>query len=246
MSRTLEAAAEEASSCMKCRLSAGRTQVVYGVGDPHADLMFIGEGPGANEDRQGEPFVGAAGQVLNKLLHLIGIERADVRICNVVNCRPPKNRDPLPDEIAACTPYLSEQIELVDPSVVVTLGNFATKFVLDTQVGISKMRGQRFPWQGRTVIPTFHPAAILHSGGERSPQYDLLRSDFELVKKVLAEPRGAAHEGPVVFSAVDAAPPTPMNGPLIPPSEAPRLRRVESPEVREQETPDENQLGLFG
>ena len=185
--RSLEEAAREASTCTKCRLAGGRTQVVYGVGDPHADLMFIGEGPGFHEDKRGEPFVGAAGQLLNRMLAEIELPREGVYICNVVKCRPPGNRDPLPDEIEACTPYLREQIRLIDPVVVVTLGNWATRFILEKQVSISRVRGQRFPWSGRTVIPTFHPAAILHGGGENSNQMLALRTDFQEISRALAE-----------------------------------------------------------
>ena len=135
MSRTLAEAAAEAASCTKCRLAQGRTQVVFGVGDPNADLMFIGEGPGFHEDKQGEPFVGAAGQLLTRMLGEIGLTREEVYIANIVMCRPPGNRDPQPDEIEACTPWLVEQISLIQPKVIVTLGNFATKFVLDTHGG---------------------------------------------------------------------------------------------------------------
>ena len=185
--RTIEEAALEASTCTRCRLSQGRTQVVYGVGDPNADLMFIGEGPGFHEDKQGEPFVGPAGQLLNQVLGEIGLRREQVYINNVVMCRPPGNRDPLPDEIEACKPWLDERIELIEPSVVVTLGNWATRFVLGPRVSISRVRGQRFPWNGRTVIPTFHPAAILHGGVQASKQMESLRADFQEVARALAE-----------------------------------------------------------
>ena len=185
--RTIEEAALEASTCTRCRLSEGRTQVVYGVGDPNADLMFIGEGPGFHEDKQGEPFVGPAGQLLNQVLGEIGLQRERVYINNVVMCRPPGNRDPLPDEIEACKPWLDERIELIDPSVVVTLGNWATRFVLGPRVSISRVRGQRYPWNGRTVIPTVHPAAILHGGGQASKQMEAFRSDLQEVSRALAE-----------------------------------------------------------
>ncbi len=185
--RTLQEAGLEASGCTKCRLSGGRTQVVYGIGNADADLMFIGEGPGYYEDKQGEPFVGAAGQLLNKMLEEIGIRRADVYIANVIKCRPPGNRDPLPEEVDACTPWLREQIALIEPRVIVTLGNFASRFMLDKPVSISRVRGQRFPLEGRTVIPTFHPAAILRGGGEASTQMTALRSDFQEIKRALAE-----------------------------------------------------------
>ena len=144
--------------------------------------MFIGEGPGFHEDKQGEPFVGAAGQLLNRMLGEIGLTREQVYIGNIVKCRPPGNRDPRPDEIEACTPWLVEQISLIQPRVVVTLGNFATKFVLNTETGITRLRGQVHDWHGRTVIPTFHPAAILHGGGEKSRQFQLLLEDFRLVR----------------------------------------------------------------
>jgi uracil-DNA glycosylase family 4 len=185
--RTLQEAAHEASACTKCRLAGGRTQVVYGTGNADADLMFIGEGPGYYEDKQGEPFVGAAGQLLNRMLEEIGVRRSDVYIANVIKCRPPGNRDPLPEEVDACTPWLHEQIALIEPRVIVTLGNFATRFVLDKPVSISRVRGQRFPQEGRTIIPTFHPAAILRGGGEASTQMVALRSDFQEIKRALAE-----------------------------------------------------------
>jgi DNA polymerase len=185
--RTLREAALEASTCTRCRLAQGRTQVVYGTGSSSAELMFVGEGPGYYEDKQGEPFVGAAGQLLNRMLAEIGIEREDVYIATVVLCRPPGNRDPLPDEIEACSPWLTEKIQIIDPRVIVTLGNFATRFILDRPVSISHVRGQRFPWNGRTVIPTFHPAAILHGGGEASSQMTALRTDFREIKAALAE-----------------------------------------------------------
>ena len=187
MSRTLEEAAREASTCTRCRLAQGRTQVVYGVGDPNADLMFIGEGPGYHEDKQGEPFVGAAGQLLNRMLAEVEIPRSAVYIANCVKCRPPGNRDPLEDELVACRPWLDEQLALIDPAVIVTLGNWATRYILGKQVSISRVRGQRFPWGGRTVIPTFHPAAILHGGGESSSQMTALRADFQEMKRALAE-----------------------------------------------------------
>jgi uracil-DNA glycosylase family 4 len=188
MNMTLQELGAEASTCTRCRLAKGRTQVVFGVGHPNADLMFIGEGPGYYEDKQGEPFVGAAGQLLTKLLGEIGLRREDVYICNVVKCRPPGNRDPLPDEIESCRPYLEGQLETIRPRVIVTLGNFATRFILDRQVSISRVRGQRFTVEGRTVIPTFHPAAVLHGGGEAGAQMTALRTDFRLIREVLDEP----------------------------------------------------------
>ena len=185
--RTLPEISLEASTCTRCRLSSGRTQVVFGVGNPDADLMFIGEGPGYHEDKQGEPFVGAAGQLLNTMLAEIGIDRRDVYINNVVMCRPPGNRDPLPDEIEACTPWLLERIAVVDPRVICTLGNFATRFILGRPASISRVRGQRFSWDGRIVIPTFHPAAVLRGGGAASSQMMALREDFRVIRQALDE-----------------------------------------------------------
>jgi DNA polymerase len=178
-----------ANSCTRCRLATGRTQVVFGVGDPDADLMFVGEGPGYYEDKQGEPFVGAAGQLLTRLLGEVGLRRQDVYITNVVKCRPPGNRDPMPDEIESCRPYLMGQIENIRPRVVVTLGNFATRVILDRQVSISRVRGQRFDWDGRAVVPTFHPAAVLRGGGESGTQMAAIRSDFRQVRELLDEPQ---------------------------------------------------------
>ena len=196
MSRTLAEVALEASTCTKCRLADGRTQVVFGVGDPHADLLFVGEAPGMHEDKQGEPFVGAAGQLLTRMLGEIGLTREQVYIANVLKCRPPGNRDPQEDEIETCTPWLVEQISLIQPAVVVTLGNFATKYVLQTQQGITRMRGSVYPWHGRKVIPTFHPAAILHGGGEKSRQFGELQEDFALIKRTLTEPESSRPRPP--------------------------------------------------
>jgi len=185
--RTLDEAALDASTCRRCRLADGRTQVVYGVGDPNADVMFIGEAPGFHEDKQGEPFVGAAGQLLNQLLSEVEIPREAVYINNVILCRPPGNRDPFPDELEACQPWLDERVAIIDPAVVVTLGNWATRYILGRQISISRVRGQRFPWNGRTVIPTFHPAAVLHGGGQSSSQMTALRGDFQEIRSALAE-----------------------------------------------------------
>jgi uracil-DNA glycosylase len=206
MTRSLAEAAAEAAGCTRCKLAAGRTQVVFGAGRADADLLFVGEGPGFHEDRQGEPFVGAAGQLLNRMLGEIGLTRDEVYIANVVKCRPPGNRDPFPDEIEACTPWLVEQISLIQPLVIVTLGNFATKFVLQTETGITRLRGQVHDWHGRTVIPTFHPAAILHGGGEKSRQFQLLLDDFRLVRRTL-DARPATTETTAVAPTEPGTPP---------------------------------------
>jgi uracil-DNA glycosylase family 4 len=188
----IDAIREQALGCTRCRLAQGRTQVVWADGNLDADLLFIGEAPGFHEDQQGLPFVGAAGQLLDTLLAEIGLDRTSSAIVNVIKCRPPGNRDPLPDEIEACRPYLDEQLDHMHPKVIVTLGNFATRFMLEQPVGISRARGHRYHRRGAVVIPTFHPAAALRGGrfGGRSP-IDALREDFLLVRTVLEESRQA-------------------------------------------------------
>lgn len=176
---------DAAMACTACRLAETRTNVVFGVGDPQARLMLVGEAPGRNEDLQGEPFVGAAGQLLDELLAGIGIQRQQVYIANVLKCRPPGNRDPRDDEIDACKGYLREQIRMIHPQVVITLGNFATKLLVPTNVGITRMRGHRIEWWlGATLIPTFHPAAALRGRPEVTEQ---MREDFSLAATVLEE-----------------------------------------------------------
>ena len=199
MPTELDAVAAEAAGCIRCRLHESRTQVVFGQGDPHADLMFVGEAPGFHEDRQGLPFVGPSGQLLNRLLEGIGLRRQDVYICNAIKSRPPKNRDPLPDEIAACRPWLDAQIRLVDPKVVVTLGNFAAKTLLETTTGISRLRGRTYPFQGRVLLPTFHPAAALHAQGRRTGgpgPLEAMEGDFRVLAELLAEQAPADPERP--------------------------------------------------
>ena len=179
----LQLLAKEAAGCVRCRLHEGRTNVVFGEGNPEADLMFIGEGPGQHEDEQGLPFVGRSGELLSSLLEAGGLSRSQVYIANVVKCRPPGNRDPRQDEIDECKGYLAEQIRLVDPAVVITLGNFSTKLLLKTEVGITRMRGQAYPWWGRHVVPTFHPAAALRG---RSQVVEQMQADIELALSVIA------------------------------------------------------------
>ena len=163
----LRAFGESVVGCTRCRLSQGRTQVVFGAGNPHADLMFVGEAPGFHEDKQGLPFVGQAGKLLEKLLAQIGMQRSDVYIANVLKCRPPGNRDPQPDEIEACESHLFRQIELIEPMVVATLGNFATKLLSGRPTGITRVHGQeqRTTLGGRSVLlyPLHHPAAALYT-----------------------------------------------------------------------------------
>jgi uracil-DNA glycosylase family 4 len=189
MNEALRELESVAKVCTLCRLSETRTQVVFGTGDPQAELMLIGEAPGFNEDQQGEPFVGAAGQLLTRLLAEIGLAREDVYIANVIKCRPPNNRDPLQDEIDCCKDYLRGQITLIDPKVVVTLGNFASKLLLRTETGITRLRGRHYPWwQGRLLVPTFHPAAALRSGNKLIAE---MQDDFALVRQALDQPRHA-------------------------------------------------------
>ena len=179
----LRAHAEDTAGCTRCVLSQGRTQVVFGSGSPDADLMFVGEGPGAEEDKQGLPFVGRSGQLLDKILfEELGLTRDRVYIGNTVKCRPPGNRDPEPDEITACNPWLEQQLDLIQPKVVVTLGNFATKLLLETKEGITKLRGKSYPFRGGVLIPTFHPAAVLRGGGEPMAQ---MRADLIRAKQAL-------------------------------------------------------------
>jgi uracil-DNA glycosylase len=179
---------KEVEACTKCPLHETRTKTVFGAGNADADLMFVGEAPGADEDRQGLPFVGRAGQLLNQLLEEIGMARDDVFIANVLKSRPPGNRDPQPLEIEACKPYLFEQVRLIEPKVLCTLGNFATKLLSGNPAGITKVRGtpQVHTLGGHAVflLPLFHPAAAL-----RTPAVgETLRADFDLLPKLLAQP----------------------------------------------------------
>ena len=149
--------------CTRCKLHEGRTNIVFGVGDPRAKLMFVGEGPGADEDAQGEPFVGRAGKKLDEMIAAIGLQRSEVYIANIVKCRPPDNRDPQPDEVSTCSPFLFEQIDAIRPRAIVTLGSPATKTLLNTRIGITKLRGSWQSYAGIPVMPTFHPAYLLRA-----------------------------------------------------------------------------------
>lgn len=180
-------------SCTACPLAGGRTNVVFGEGDPHADLMVVGEGPGRDEDLQGRPFVGRSGQLLDRLLaEEAGFAREQVYIANVVKCRPPGNRDPEPEEIASCRPFLEGQVDAIGPKVILTLGNFATKVLLDTKEGITRLRGRSYPFRGgpALLVPTFHPAAALRGGGDVLAQ---MRADFVRARQLLdPAPTGTA------------------------------------------------------
>lgn len=176
----------EAATCTRCPLAATRTQVVVSRGNPAADLMFIGEAPGRDEDLQGKPFVGRSGQLLDRLAaEELGMRDDSFYVCNTIKCRPPNNRDPLPAEIEACRPWLDGQLDLVAPKVVITLGNFATKLILRTSEGITKLRGRTFPMPDRphiAIVPTFHPAAVLRGGGVPMAQ---MRADLIRAKELL-------------------------------------------------------------
>jgi uracil-DNA glycosylase family 4 len=184
----LTAFATEVAGCTKCRLAQGRTQVVFGMGDPSADLMFVGEAPGFHEDQQGKPFVGQAGKLLDKLLAGIGLEREQVFIANVLKCRPPGNRDPQPDEIEACEGHLFRQISLIEPKVVATLGNFATKLLSGKPAGITRVHGaeQETTLGGRRVLlyPLYHPAAALYTPA----MLKVLEDDFRRLPDLLGRP----------------------------------------------------------
>lgn len=187
---SLEDIRAEVEACRKCPLADGRTQVVFGVGNPQARVLIVGEAPGKNEDLQGEPFVGAAGKYLNELLSIAGLNREDVFIANVLKCRPPSNRDPRPEEIELCAPYLRAQTRSIDPEFIVTLGNFATKFILKTDVGITRLRGTLQRAGRFKVLPIFHPAAALYDGKKR----EALENDFATLGELLGlrEARGVA------------------------------------------------------
>lgn len=183
MAETLAELREQMGDSACCPLGKTRTNLVFGVGSPDADLMFVGEAPGANEDLKGEPFVGAAGQLLDKLLASIGLKREQVYIANVLKCRPPGNRDPLPEEVERCKPYLMEQIRLIKPMVVATLGNHATKLILGTNVGITKLHGKQIMRPDYIVFPIYHPAAALYT-----PAYlAALEEDFLKLEGLLQE-----------------------------------------------------------
>ena len=162
----------EVARCTRCRLHATRTQVVFGVGSRNAQWLFIGEAPGADEDRQGEPFVGRAGQLLNAMLFALGLKREDVYIANVLKSRPPNNRDPQDDEVAACEPYLMRQIELIQPRLIVALGRHAAHSLLKTDVALAKLRGQRLQYHGIPLIVTYHPAYLLRTPSDKRKAWD--------------------------------------------------------------------------
>jgi DNA polymerase len=175
---TLEAIRRDLGDCDRCRLATGRNAIVFGAGHPHAELVFVGEGPGFEEDRQGLPFVGAAGRLLTKIIQAINLTREEVYICNIIKCRPPDNRNPLPDEIAVCTPFLERQIKAVQPLFICALGTFAAQTLLGASLPISKLRGHFYDYMGIRLLPTYHPAYLL-----RNPEKK--REVWEDMKKLM-------------------------------------------------------------
>ena len=169
--------------CDKCRLCAGRTHTVFGEGNINAELMFVGEGPGQEEDRQGRPFVGPSGELLTKMIHAIGMERSDCFIANVVKCRPPMNRNPAPDEIAACMPYLLEQVRIIRPKIIVMLGKVSANTLLKQEVFITREHGSWFERKGVYMMPTFHPSFLLRDASKKRDAWE----DFKKIREKLNE-----------------------------------------------------------
>ncbi|HUZ45594.1 MAG TPA: uracil-DNA glycosylase [Terriglobia bacterium] len=182
---TLEKIREDLGDCHRCRLSSGRKTIVFGQGNPHAEVVFIGEGPGADEDTQGFPFVGRAGKLLNRMIQLVGMKREEVYICNVVKCRPPGNRTPMPDEIEICSPFLMRQIRTIGPRLICCLGAPAVRTVLGIKEGITKIRGNFYDFGDIKALPTVHPAYILRNPREEK----LLREDFQKIYDFLQTPQ---------------------------------------------------------
>ena len=177
----------EIGECTRCKLhTQGRTQIVFGVGNPDADLMFVGEAPGADEDIQGVPFVGRAGQLLTKMIEAMGFARDDVYIANVLKCRPPGNRNPEPDEIATCEPFLFQQLASVTPQVVIALGAFAARTLLKTDAPISRLRGRVFDYRGAKLIPTFHPSFLLRSPGYKREAWEDLKLALSILGRTVS------------------------------------------------------------
>ena len=197
---TLQDLSKSLHDCQRCKLAKlGRSQVVFGVGNPHASIMFVGEAPGFFEDQKGEPFVGAAGKLLNDLLQSAGLSRDQIYIANVIKCRPPNNRDPEPDEVETCKPFLMQQIQLIRPKLVCTLGNWATQTLLERKVGITKVKAQAFYMKDFVIFPLLHPAAALHQGN----LLDTLKEDFKKLKEFLDR-----HSQPAPTESTEPAAPT--------------------------------------
>jgi DNA polymerase len=180
---TLEEIREELGECDRCPLDRTRTRLVFGIGNPHARIVFVGEAPGRDEDLQGEPFVGEAGKLLTRIIQAMGFERSEVYICNVLKCRPPVNRDPLPIEVEACSPFMLRQIKAVKPEVVVALGKFAAQTLLQTKEIISRLRGRFHDYHGIPLMPTFHPSALLRDPAKKREVWE----DMQQVMKMLGK-----------------------------------------------------------
>jgi uracil-DNA glycosylase len=247
----LKAVFHDAGGCTRCpQLAATRTQVVFGAGNADAEVMFVGEAPGANEDRLGVPFVGQAGKLLDKLLEGIGLARADVFVANVLKCRPPGNRDPAPSEIESCRGWLSRQLELIEPVVVCTLGNFATKLLRGEPVGITRLHGREevrvLGPRAVRLYPLFHPAAALYTPSN----VELLRADFARIPGLVAlgappQPEPEAGSEPADLREPEAAAPEPPDPELAAPDPEPA---APDPELAAQDgdaAPAAGQLGLF-
>jgi uracil-DNA glycosylase len=185
--QTLDELCQRIGDCQRCDLSHGRTNLVFGAGYEKARLVFVGEAPGADEDRQGQPFAGEAGQVLTRLIEAMGLKRAQVYICNVLKCRPPANRNPHKDEINTCSPFLTQQLQIIKPEVIVALGTFAAQTLLENKEPISRMRGQFHSWHGIPLMPTFHPSFLLHNKENKQHYWDVW-SDMEQVLRKLKLP----------------------------------------------------------
>jgi len=190
-SGSFEALRSEVLSCTLCSLSEGRNKVVFGEGDPEADLLVVGEAPGYEEDRSGCPFVGPAGQLLDKMLAAVGFLRGEVFICNVLKCRPPKNRDPVSDEVAACKPYLRKQVEIIRPKAICAFGRFAAQTLLATETSLGRLRGQTHDFMGIPVVATYHPAALLRNAQWKRPAW----VDLKLLRRVYDDAGGRAPGG---------------------------------------------------
>jgi uracil-DNA glycosylase family 4 len=181
---TLEEVRQELGDCQRCKLHGGRTNLVFGVGDPAADLMFVGEAPGADEDAQGIPFVGRAGKLLTKIIEAIDLSREQVYIANILKCRPPSNRDPEPDEVETCEPFLFQQIEAIQPRIIVALGKYAAQNLLRTQTPISKMRGEFVRFQNCWLLPTFHPSYLLRNPSAKRQVWDDMKKVRDRLKEL--------------------------------------------------------------
>ena len=178
---TLQDLRDEMGDCQRCALSEGRSNIVFGVGSPEADLVFVGEAPGRDEDIKGEPFVGKAGQLLTKIIAAMGLTRDDIYICNVIKCRPPDNRNPLPVEIEMCEPFLKEQLDIIKPRAICALGSIASQALLKTEVRISQLRGQFHDYNGVPLMPTYHPSYLLRNPGAKRDVWEDIKAVMDLL-----------------------------------------------------------------